>query len=96
MKECDLHLGQIVRSAAGRDKDRFFLIVERVDDEFVKICDGYLRKIDKSKRKKVRHLKKTNHVAYELKERLEESQKVSDAEIRRYLEDYSNIVKRQV
>jgi len=89
MEAYDLNLGQVVRSAAGRDKGRIFLIVERAD-EFVKICDGERRKINISKRKKKRHLKKTNHVVYELKERLEKGQRISDAEIRRYLEDYRN------
>ena len=90
MEAYDLNLGQIVRSAAGRDKGKFFLIVEIADNEFVKICDGERRKINISKRKKKRHLKKTNHVVYELKERLEKGQRISDAEIRRYLEDYRN------
>lgn len=89
MEAYDLNLGQVVRSAAGRDKGRIFLIVERAD-EFVKICDGERRKIEKSKRKKKKHLKKTNHVVYELKEKLEKGQRISDAEIRRYLEDYRN------
>ncbi|MPW25004.1 RNA-binding protein [Alkalibaculum sp. M08DMB] len=86
----DLKLGQVVRSTAGRDKGILFLIIQKVDDDFFKVCDGDLRRVDNAKLKNKKHLAKINHVISELKERLEKSQRVSDAEIRRYLEGYRN------
>lgn len=49
--------GQAAISLAGRDKGRVFMIVEILDEDHVAIADGQLRKIDKPKRKKLKHLK---------------------------------------
>jgi len=52
--------GQIVRSVAGRDKNRFFVITS-VEDGYATICDGKQRPLDNQKRKKLIHLSKTNY-----------------------------------
>lgn len=59
---CDLKVGQIVRSKAGRDKDEVFIVYEIVDSNFVLLVDGKIRKIDKPKKKKVKHLQKFNFI----------------------------------
>lgn len=56
----ELQIGQFVKSRAGRDKDKLFIIVGIVDDQYVQIADGDLRKLEKPKLKKVRHLKLLN------------------------------------
>lgn len=53
--------GQVVRSIAGRDADRFFVVVEIVDEKTVALVDGKLRPLARPKKKKVKHLQKTNH-----------------------------------
>ncbi len=55
--------GQLVKSKAGRDKDRTFIIIAIIDDEYVTIVDGDLRRVEKPKRKKIRHLSKFNRVS---------------------------------
>ena len=52
--------GQIVISKAGRDINRKFVILKIIDENYVLISDGRLRKIDKPKLKKNKHLQKTN------------------------------------
>ncbi len=52
--------GCAVRSRAGRDKNRFFAVLE-LDDGFAYVADGNLRKLDKPKRKNLRHLAGTLH-----------------------------------
>ena len=52
----DLICGSVVLSAAGRDKDRCFIVTD-TDGDYVFIADGRLRCIGKSKRKKKKHLK---------------------------------------
>lgn len=52
MDTSDLLLGQIVCSKAGRDKGKFMVVVEIIDSQYVRVCDGQTRKIDKAKRKK--------------------------------------------
>lgn len=49
--------GQLALSLAGRDKKRVFMIVEQLDENFVLIADGQLRKTNNPKRKKLKHLK---------------------------------------
>ena len=52
----EIKTGQLVRSRAGRDKGRYFLVVKIIDDQFVLICDGELRRLEKPKKKKIKHL----------------------------------------
>lgn len=82
----ELSLGQIVSSKAGRDKDKLFAVIQIIDDSYVMIADGDLRKIEKPKKKKVRHLQKYNMINSELKEKLENGKKVDNIYLRRELE----------
>lgn len=50
-------LGSIVISVSGRDKGRVFITVGVLDEEHVAIADGRLRKIEKPKKKKLKHLR---------------------------------------
>jgi len=54
-------VGRIVCSKAGRDKDHF-LVVVKVEDDFVYVCDGKERPCDRPKRKNKKHLAFTNTV----------------------------------
>lgn len=85
METNDLILGQVVRSKAGRDKGRFMLVVKNVDNQYVKISDGDLRKIENTKKKKIKHLAKTQHIIHPIKIKLEKNQKVINAEIKQSL-----------
>lgn len=82
----ELSLGQIVSSKAGRDKDKLFAVIQIIDNSYVMIADGDLRKIEKPKKKKVRHLQKYNMINSELKEKLENGKKVDNIYLRRELE----------
>ncbi len=51
-------LGQLVVSLAGRDKGCICAVVGESDEEgFVLIADGKVRKVEKPKKKKLKHLK---------------------------------------
>ena len=51
-------LGQLVVSLAGRDKGCICAVVGEPDEEgFVLIADGKVRKVEKPKKKKLKHLK---------------------------------------
>jgi ribosomal protein L14E/L6E/L27E len=54
-------LGQIVLSKAGKDRGSFYAIVLE-DEEFAFIADGRLRKVEKPKRKRKKHLAFTKTV----------------------------------
>lgn len=49
-------IGELVKSVSGRDAGRYFIIKEIIDEDYVYITDGMLRKINKSKKKKLKHL----------------------------------------
>lgn len=81
----DISLGQIVISTAGRDKGRKFVVLCIIDEKYVYISDGDIRKVEKPKLKKIKHLKKLNHVAEDIKDKLESCEKLSNSEIRKLL-----------
>ncbi|MGB9779954.1 RNA-binding protein [Caldanaerobacter sp.] len=86
----DLELGQIVRSKAGRDKGRVFVVVGKVDEQHVLIADGDLRKIEKPKKKKYKHLQKYNEIINEVREKLKKGETLTNEEIRKLLEPYKS------
>ena len=51
--------GSIVYSKAGHDRGGMFLVL-RTDGEYAFLADGKVRKLDKPKKKKQKHLQKTN------------------------------------
>lgn len=57
----DIVRGLVVRSAAGRDKGGFFLVLE-ADAQFAVLCDGKRRSLEHPKRKKHKHLFATKTV----------------------------------
>lgn len=83
-----ISVGQIAYSKAGRDQGRAFIIVNVVDDEYVEVADGTLRKLAKPKRKKLKHLDVKKDFCESIKTKLELGKQVFDAEIRNSLEQF--------
>ncbi|PNT91221.1 KOW domain-containing RNA-binding protein [Clostridium thermosuccinogenes] len=81
----DTVLGQVVFSKAGRDAGKRFVIVGIVDSMYVLISDGNLRRIEKPKKKKKKHLELSETVIESIGNRLLTGQKVSNADIRKAL-----------
>ena len=80
MEACE---GLIVRSKAGRDKGGLFIILS-LENEYAYVADGDLRKVDRPKKKKLRHLQLTGYVS-----KLDLSGEVTDREVRKALAEYS-------
>lgn len=55
----EIERGSLVYSIAGRDKGSLFLVLSR-DGEFVYLADGNLRQVENPKKKKIKHVNKTN------------------------------------
>ncbi len=85
----DLSIGQVVKSRAGRDKGRIFVVLEIVDKEYVYVVDGDLRKLDNPKKKKVKHLVVYNTVLQEFKEKIENNVKINNSYVRKILEPFN-------
>ena len=92
----DLKIGQIVKSKAGRDKGIIFLIHSVLDEQYVFVCDGDLRKLQSPKKKKVKHLVIYNTVFTEFAEKLQKNKNLDDAYIRRLLEPYNKSVSKEM
>ncbi len=82
-------LGQVVYSKAGRDEGRIFIICGIIDDKFVLVSDGDLRRVENPKKKKIRHLAITNINIEYLSQKLNAGIKVTNAEIRKSLAEVS-------
>ena len=54
----DFVKGQLVRSKAGRDKNRTFAVIG-IQGQMLFLADGSLRKLDRPKAKKTRHVAPT-------------------------------------
>lgn len=84
----DITIGQVVKSRAGRDKGNIFLVLDIIDDKYLYIVDGDIRKLENPKKKKVKHLIIYNTVVPELKEKIENGTKINNAYIRKLLEPF--------
>ncbi len=81
----DIAIGQVVKSRAGRDKGKIFLVINIINDENVLIIDGDMRKLENPKQKKLKHLIVYNTVVSELSYRLENNIEINNAYIRKLL-----------
>ncbi len=84
----NIEVGQVVRSKAGRDKGRVFLVYEVLNEGHVTVVDGDLRRLDKPKLKKIKHLSLYNTVNSEFKDRIENQQGMNNAFVRKILEPF--------
>lgn len=80
--------GTVVRSKAGRDTGRYFVVVEAIDHQYVMVCDGDLRRLANPKKKKLKHLEVKPVSIPTIKEKLLKGgiSDLYDAEIRKNLE----------
>ena len=80
MNKIPLKTGRIVRSRAGRDGGRLFVVIAEVDEDFVLVADGDLRKIDRPKKKRRKHLDAMPFLLPSIEQKMPE-----DHEIRKYI-----------
>ena len=86
MKEIrPITVGRVVRSTAGRDAGRTFVVTALEGEDFVWMTDGGLRSLQRPKKKRNKHLYVTEHVVTGLQERLKAARPVEDHEIRAWL-----------
>lgn len=79
-------LGAYVVSKAGRDKDRVFIVTGILDELYVAVADGDLRKIDNPKKKKIKHLNPMDKISEEIADKLNNNKKVTNLSVRREIE----------
>ena len=84
--KCGIDLGSFVQSLAGRDKGKIFLVVG-VEDNYVYLVDGDIRKIENPKRKKIKHVELTRYFDGNLAERIAKKNKITNQDIKRVIRE---------
>ncbi|WP_298839983.1 KOW domain-containing RNA-binding protein [uncultured Clostridium sp.] len=79
-------IGKVVHSKAGRDMHKTFIVVGILNDEYVYISDGELRRIEKPKKKKVKHLNFTGTLAEEIRDMILSENEVTNSKIKIFLQ----------
>lgn len=81
-------IGQVVFSKCGHDKGKAYIIIS-IMDEYLYLCDGEIRPLDKAKKKKSKHVQVTDYILKDLKIKIE-SGTVIDADLTKELKPYKN------
>ena len=87
-KDRPIEAGVVVRSKAGRDEGRHFIVLSIESEEFVKVADGDLRKVEKPKLKRIKHLYVTDELVSSLQKKLMAGERVENHELRKSLEAF--------
>jgi len=80
----DVTVGQVVRSIAGRDKGRFYVVMG-FEGKRVLLVDGFNRKLERPKKKNILHIQLTNVVNPDIKDKLQKGDLVRDEEIYKFV-----------
>ena len=78
----NLSCGQIVISKAGRDQGHLFVVMQIIDDDYVMLADGDIRKADRPKKKNVKHVAKHGAPAVEIIEKMKRGEKIENKDLR--------------
>ena len=87
----ELAKSNIVRSDAGRDKGKLFVVLA-VEGEYLLLADGKSRKVESPKRKKRRHVLFVAADENRLSEKIKSEEQITNSELRRALAGYREIV----
>ena len=79
----DIYPAKLVLSKAGRDKNKYFAVIKNIGDNYVLICDGKGRSLEKPKLKKIKHIEDMNIELQRIKEKINEGKKISNSDIRK-------------
>ena len=83
----DIEIADIVLSVNGRDKGKLFFVIKK-EDIYALLCDGKSRRIDKPKRKKMKHMRLKQRSDCKTATKIRSGLKVTNSEVRRALAEY--------
>ena len=84
--KCGIDLGSIVQSLAGRDKGCLFLVVG-IEENYVYLVDGDIRKMENPKRKKMKHVELTRYFDADMAERITRKNKITNQDVKRVIRE---------
>ncbi|HIT85529.1 MAG TPA: KOW domain-containing RNA-binding protein [Candidatus Ornithomonoglobus intestinigallinarum] len=80
----EISVGTIARSKAGRDKGGRFVVLA-LEGEYAYLADGDLRKTERPKKKKLKHLQGSKTICRTIAEKLGAGGCVTNSEVRKAL-----------
>jgi len=86
----EVSVGTVVLSKCGRDKGRYFVVCQVLDDGYVLLADGVMRKLAHPKKKKLKHVAVTQDKLQAIAEKLLGGKKVFDSELKSALRPYND------
>ena len=81
--------GMFAISKAGHDFRKLYMIVD-FDEEYVYLCDGNLRKTDRPKKKKYKHIQIVKMVPEEIEKSFGEGTGPDDIQIRKAIKAFGD------
>ena len=77
----------IVISLNGRDEGKYFFVLG-IEDEYVLLANGKGRRIERPKRKKLKHVQFVAKFDCRVSEKIRNNEKISNSDLRRALAQY--------
>lgn len=77
----EIREGNLVISKCGRDKNNFFIVVQ-IKEDYVFLCDGNMRKVEKPKKKKIKHVQITSKFSKDINECIKKGKIFTNKEVR--------------
>ena len=87
----DIAKSNIVRSAAGRDKGKLFVVLA-VEGEYLLLADGKSRRVESPKRKKCKHVLFVASDDTRISGKIRGEEKITNSELRKTLAVYREAV----
>ena len=78
-------IGRMVLSNAGRDKNHLYILIRKLDSEYVLLSNGATKTMNQPKKKKLKHLSLMEILDEDLRKAIISNEKCTDLKIKRFL-----------
>lgn len=80
-------IGKVVLSICGRDKDHYYVIVKKLNDDYYLLSNGRTKTIQMPKKKKLKHFTVLEDVNDEIKASVISQDRGADLKIKKFLKE---------
>lgn len=80
-------IGKVVLSICGRDKDHYYVIVKKLNDDYYLLSNGRTKTIQMPKKKKLKHFNVLEDVNDEIKASVISQDRGADLKIKKFLKE---------
>lgn len=83
-------IGDLVVSTAGRDLGNFYVVTKILDKNYVLLCDGKYKTIEKPKKKKIKHISSLGRNEVDFETKISAKDVDSNAFIKKLIKNFEN------